>query len=451
MVFVLLSTLTAGSRSMAVDLVGYLPYYRMSGSYNANTLVDQLPLLDEIRYFGLTVNSSGAITPLSGSGSLATNLNRIATLKQAIEALPSEQRPRLDITLGGAGEAAAFQTVAASATLRDTLAQNVNALLNQSGATSVDIDWEHPSNAQNSAGTTERNNYSLMVQRLKQEVGASRKVYATMTPEIFMPTSAVQGEHAIDGISLMTYDLGWWGNDPANPLQGEHSVPQYAEDSLNAWTEPAGSHNDRNWVFPKWGNGMPAAVLGVGLPFYGRSITSSTAYTYAELVGGGSTTDGNYYNYAGQTVWIPGPELVEQRVEFAHDRGLKNIIIWEIGQDLHPSNPDSLLRRAYEKNQSFVVLPVPGDYDGNGSVGTEDYALWKSTFGATSGDMRADGNRDSIVDASDYTFWRDRFAASAAGAAAASSAIPEPSTMLQFGMFVTYVSFLYRRRGGSFA
>ena len=394
---------------MAVDLIGYLPYYRMNASYNANTLPEQLPLLDEVRYFGLTINSSGVITPLSGSGSLASHLNRIAILQQAINSLPVQQRPRLGVTLGGAGEAAAFSAVAANSALRDALAQNVNTLLDQSGATSVDVDWEHPSNAQNSAGTAERNNYSLMVQRIKEEVGASRGVYATMTPEIFMPTSAVQGDHAIDGISLMTYDLGWWGNDPANPLEGEHSEPEYVEDSINAWTEPAGSHNDRSWVFPKWGNGMPADVLGVGLPFYGRSITNGTAFTYSEMVAGGTTSDGNYYNYAGQSVWIPGPDLAEQRVQFAHDRGLKNIIIWEIGQDLTPTIPIRCLRHAYEKNQSFLaVLPCRAT-----TTATARSAPKTTRFGSRRSEppaatLRADGNQDGIVDAADYTFWRDR-------------------------------------------
>ena len=84
----------AAPGARAVDLIGYLPYYRMNASYNANTLPDQLALLDEIRYFGLTINSSGVITPLSGSGSLITHLNRIATIKQAIEALAARRSGR---------------------------------------------------------------------------------------------------------------------------------------------------------------------------------------------------------------------------------------------------------------------------------------------------------------------------------------------------------------------
>ncbi len=59
---------------------------------------------------------------------------------------------------------------------------------------------------------------------------------------------------------------------------------------------------------------------------------------------------------------------------------------------------------------ALTSITMPGDYDGNGSVGGEDYDLWKNTFGqaAMPGDA-ADGNRNGIVDAGDYTIWRDHF------------------------------------------
>ena len=108
---------SAGNSALAVDLIGYLPYYRMSAGYNANVLPGQLALLDEIRYFGLTAASNGTVAPLGGSGSLTTNEDRIKAIKDRIDLLPSADRPRLNITLGGAGEATNFATVAASASL----------------------------------------------------------------------------------------------------------------------------------------------------------------------------------------------------------------------------------------------------------------------------------------------------------------------------------------------
>jgi hypothetical protein len=66
----------------------------------------------------------------------------------------------------------------------------------------------------------------------------------------------------------------------------------------------------------------------------------------------------------------------------------------------------------------------PGDYNKNGSVGPEDYDVWKSNFGTNSAD--ADGNGDGVVDAGDYTIWRDNFGAGSGRSSL--SAVPEPAT-----------------------
>jgi hypothetical protein len=80
---------------------------------------------------------------------------------------------------------------------------------------------------------------------------------------------------------------------------------------------------------------------------------------------------------------------------------------------------------------SLTSVTLPGDYDENGSVGTEDYDLWKNTFGqSVAPGGEADGNRDGIVDAADYTVWRNNYSPGLDGAAAnASVGVPEPGTM----------------------
>jgi len=85
--------------------------------------------------------------------------------------------------------------------------------------------------------------------------------------------------------------------------------------------------------------------------------------------------------------------------------------------------------------------PLPGDYDRNGSVGPEDYDVWKSNFGTTSVD--ADGNGNGIVDAADYTIWRDHLGADSGSAAS----VPEPSTLL---MLVGVAAIARRKRSTSF-
>jgi hypothetical protein len=83
--------------------------------------------------------------------------------------------------------------------------------------------------------------------------------------------------------------------------------------------------------------------------------------------------------------------------------------------------------------QDFAVTlassGLVGDYDNSGAVNAADYTLWRSKFGATSGDaLAADGNDNTVVDAADYVLWRKhRMQSSGAGAALSgpSNAAPE--------------------------
>ncbi|HEX4412785.1 MAG TPA: glycosyl hydrolase family 18 protein [Lacipirellulaceae bacterium] len=427
-------------RVSAVDLIGYVPSYRMSQSYEDNILPTQLSMLNEVRYFGLTAASNGTIVPQSGTGSLQQNLDRITLIQHIINTLPPAQRPRLDITIGGAGQDATFTNIASTVkgvpcNLCSTFAQNVKSLLDTTGATSVDIDWENPD-----AGVERTTSYPDMLTRIKTAIGANRRVYAVVDPTVIISNSVFNGPNAIDGVSLMTYDLGWWGNDPENAYQGEHSLPVYVTNSVDAWTEPAGSHNDRNWVFGSWGNNVPAADIGVGLPFYAHTVTGADATaTYSDLVSGGTLLPpdpsrpgpGDYYSYQGQTYWLPGPALAAQRVQFAHDRGLQDVFIWELGQDLDPTNPNSLLRTAFLKNETLM-----GDFDGDHEMNDADYDIWRSTFGSTT-DLRADANGNGVVDLADYLIWREHAASPGSGVSVGSQ-VPEPATMcsLVLGSFV---------------
>lgn len=68
------------------------------------------------------------------------------------------------------------------------------------------------------------------------------------------------------------------------------------------------------------------------------------------------------------------------------------------------------------------VAPLePADFNGDGAVDRNDYALWAASYGATTG--VADGNNDGVADPADYTVWRDRFDSPLDG-----FAVPEPAS-----------------------
>ncbi|MEN1679615.1 MAG: hypothetical protein AAGJ46_08475 [Planctomycetota bacterium] len=68
-----------------------------------------------------------------------------------------------------------------------------------------------------------------------------------------------------------------------------------------------------------------------------------------------------------------------------------------------------------------ISLLSPADYDRSGGVGVEDYLVWRRQFGHA-GQLTADGNGDGVVDAADYSIWRDRLVVAPA------ATVPEPFT-----------------------
>ena len=54
----------------------------------------------------------------------------------------------------------------------------------------------------------------------------------------------------------------------------------------------------------------------------------------------------------------------------------------------------------------LMMAVLPGDYDLNGTVQTNDHTTWRSNFANFGDALSGDGNDDGIVDAADYVVWR---------------------------------------------
>ena len=72
-----------------------------------------------------------------------------------------------------------------------------------------------------------------------------------------------------------------------------------------------------------------------------------------------------------------------------------------------------------------------GDYNGNGVVDAADYTLWRDNLGApTEASINNNGDGGGVT-ASDYTYWKTRFGnTSGAGAGSVSAAVPEPASFV---------------------
>jgi hypothetical protein len=82
--------------------------------------------------------------------------------------------------------------------------------------------------------------------------------------------------------------------------------------------------------------------------------------------------------------------------------------------------------------------PMP-DYNHNGIVDAADFTVWRDTLGRTGTGLAADGNGDGIVDQIDLQFWKVRFGNHAASGATA--VVPEPSTLLIAGITCFFLAF----------
>jgi hypothetical protein len=79
-----------------------------------------------------------------------------------------------------------------------------------------------------------------------------------------------------------------------------------------------------------------------------------------------------------------------------------------------------------------------GDYNKDGVVDAADYTVWRDTLGQTTGNENAhpaaDTNHDFLINELDYLIWKDNFgkpeSTAGSGALAGSQSVPEPATAL---------------------
>lgn len=96
---------------------------------------------------------------------------------------------------------------------------------------------------------------------------------------------------------------------------------------------------------------------------------------------------------------------------------------------------------------SFVFNPAEfGDYNADGIVDAEDYTVWRDLFGnAGAAGQAADGDGNGVVGRPDYLVWRNHFgqtvsAGSGAGSHGDSIAVPEPSALLLSLLGIQFVA-----------
>ena len=102
----------------------------------------------------------------------------------------------------------------------------------------------------------------------------------------------------------------------------------------------------------------------------------------------------------------------------------------------------------YELSLSVTAL-LPGDYNFNGVVDAADYTVWRNSLGQSGTGLAADGNSDQMISLLDYDVWKAYFGdvstgngAGSGSAGASPSLVPESSRAIS--LFVAAVIVLGR-------
>jgi hypothetical protein len=202
--------------------------------------------------------------------------------------------------------------------------------------------------------------------------------------------------------------------------------PGFAADP-DGWKPDTGnSANDGWFALRDWGvksaggvNLSQAANSGL---FNGNFNWYNRPFFVDTTAAGGFASD-----YGFKTEYTVKPEMVGQTVTFEMGNR-EQYGVFDGFLFIQTSNiyPDQDLLDLYTQAQLDAVLPqpVPGDYNGNGTVDAADYVLWRK-----GGPLVNEVDTPGTVNAADYTAWRARFG-NPSGSGLGAAAIPEPATFV---------------------
>jgi hypothetical protein len=89
------------------------------------------------------------------------------------------------------------------------------------------------------------------------------------------------------------------------------------------------------------------------------------------------------------------------------------------------------------------VINIPSDYNNNGIVDAADYSVWRDTLGSIS-NLAADGNANGVIDDGDYDVWKSNFGNHSGAGAGVNAAVPEPASCVL--LLAGTLALLSRRR-----
>ena len=315
---------TGGTKALATGYI-YTPY---------NTITQNaMNTLDIIYCAFLEFDANGNFTNLSRMKSNITNY---------IQPLADKSGTKIVISVNQSASGA-FSSVAASATLREKLANNILDFIKTMNIDGVDIDWEVPS-------SSEIENFTLLMKIIYEKVKAENPNYlvtAAIGGGKWQPPKydLTNSKKYLDYVNLMTYSMatgnGYYQNALYKSSKGATLTSCTIEESVKIFND----------------YGIENSKILVGIPFYltvqtesggpgsktgtGKSIWYDKLYSTYAL----SDTMKEYfdeecgvpYRYdAVNKIFISfeNEQSIKRKCEYINAMGLAGIMYWQYGQDV---------------------------------------------------------------------------------------------------------------------
>ena len=358
-------------------VVGYLPDWENTPALVANLKANNWSGLTQLNYFSVTPDAAGRLpTTTSQNGQSLSELTKLADAAPASVAV--------NIVVGGAWtDSNGLATILGAATVNPTtgdvvpatghydataaaaFGRNLATFCTAHHLDGVDLDWEPVAQTAADVG-----HYASLIAAVRAAT-PGLKLSAAVPAEAdgsgyVLNATAV---NSLDQINVMDYDLG---------KPGDGAPIAAAEADMKAWAKVA-----------------PATKLVMGLPFYGRGTTLTSAQmpdndpwgsvtddntglpSYGQLVtaaGGTVTTTGS----ANLTVTakiagvagghkvayhFDGPGTIAAKTTFALDQHYAGVMAWSLGQDSFNANGSytamSLMPVIQKTVAARVTTPTP--------------------------------------------------------------------------------------------
>ena len=273
------SPLIAQKPEKPFAVIGYLPDYRMN-----SITPDSLQGVTDLIYFGFVPAKNGRLD--------AVPVPRDVLLK--LHSIKQKYPCRILLSVGGWDRSQNFGELTAAASTRRMFIDDLVQYCRQNGFQGIDYDWEHPKMG------IELSNYIKLLKETR-EACRPHGMIVTVAQAAWQDLGK-EAYQIVDRVHLMAYD---------------HEFPQatYAKTTKD--------------IERVLGWGCPPGKLAMGIPFYGRN-KQRQARTYAEILSAQQIdpardlTGG--YAYNGQTT-------VKRKVQYAAEKKLAGVMIWELGQD----------------------------------------------------------------------------------------------------------------------